>query len=152
MAISVTQNADFASGFSNVVPVKKAALTTLIFTPTNPNEFNGFSFRGQDLAANQEIDVIIQDNQGNAPQTIKFTEGGANQDFTRDGIIAALTGETIKSVELYNSGGFKEAKQFEFDQVITNGVPEPSTWAIMLVGFGGLGVALRQRRRGLATA
>jgi hypothetical protein len=26
-------------------------------------------------------------------------------------------------------------------------VPEPTTWALMLVGFGGLGVALRSRRR-----
>ncbi len=27
------------------------------------------------------------------------------------------------------------------------GVPEPASWALMLVGFGGLGVALRSRRR-----
>jgi len=27
------------------------------------------------------------------------------------------------------------------------GVPEPATWALMLVGFGGLGVSLRARRR-----
>jgi hypothetical protein len=44
-----------------------------------------------------------------------------------------------------------------FDGVITNGdgdfiihavgVPEPGAWALMLVGFGGLGAALRSRRR-----
>lgn len=27
------------------------------------------------------------------------------------------------------------------------GVPEPSTWAMMLVGFGGIGAAMRRRRR-----
>jgi hypothetical protein len=27
-------------------------------------------------------------------------------------------------------------------------VPEPATWAMMLVGFGGIGMALRRRRRG----
>jgi PEP-CTERM motif len=32
------------------------------------------------------------------------------------------------------------------------GVPEPSTWAMMLVGFVGLGFAFRQSRRKLAMA
>ena len=31
-------------------------------------------------------------------------------------------------------------------------VPEPSTWAMMLVGFGALGCAMRRRRRLLAAA
>ena len=31
--------------------------------------------------------------------------------------------------------------------VVLSAVPEPATWAMMLVGFGGLGVALRSRRR-----
>ena len=31
-----------------------------------------------------------------------------------------------------------------------SGVPEPATWAMMLVGFGGLGAALRRRRTTLA--
>ncbi len=29
----------------------------------------------------------------------------------------------------------------------TSAVPEPATWAMMLAGFGGLGVAMRRRRR-----
>lgn len=35
---------------------------------------------------------------------------------------------------------------------VNGGVPEPATWALMLVGFGGLGVALRSRRRGSVSA
>jgi hypothetical protein len=31
--------------------------------------------------------------------------------------------------------------------VITPGVPEPATWAMMLLGFGGLGAMLRSRRK-----
>jgi len=34
----------------------------------------------------------------------------------------------------------------------TPGVPEPASWALMLMGFGGLGAALRAQRRRLATA
>ena len=32
------------------------------------------------------------------------------------------------------------------------GVPEPTTWGLMIMGFGGLGVALRARRRAVAVA
>lgn len=34
----------------------------------------------------------------------------------------------------------------------SNSVPEPGTWALMLVGFGGLGLAMRARRRPLPIA
>lgn len=40
----------------------------------------------------------------------------------------------------------------EIDLATAAGVPEPSIWAILLVGFGGLGAAMRTRRRGLAVA
>jgi len=36
--------------------------------------------------------------------------------------------------------------------IIQGGVPEPATWAMMLVGFGGMGALLRQRRRQAAAA
>lgn len=144
VAISVSGNADFSNGDSTIKPVKNGLLTSLTFTPTNPNEFDSFSFRGQDLVAGQVIDVIIQDNQGNAPQTITFTEANADQDFPRQGIIAAISGETIKSIELVDSGGFKMAKEFEFD-VAAAAIPEPGTWLLMIAGFGLLGASLRRK-------
>ena len=46
-------------------------------------------------------------------------------------------------------GQFVEGSQV----IATAGVPEPATWAMMLVGFGGLGMAMRSRRRqAVATA
>jgi hypothetical protein len=39
---------------------------------------------------------------------------------------------------------------FGFDLAIGGGVPEPSTWAMMLVGFAGLGFAGYTRHRALA--
>jgi hypothetical protein len=35
---------------------------------------------------------------------------------------------------------------------VTSGVPEPATWAMMLVGFGGLGAAMRSARRSKVVA
>src|SRR5438067_7373097 len=51
---------------------------------------------------------------------------------------------------------FFELKQMTFDPVGTppppGSVPEPGTWALMLLGFGGIGMALRRsRRRGKQT-
>ncbi len=37
------------------------------------------------------------------------------------------------------------------DGVSLNAVPEPASWALMLFGFGGLGMAARRRRRGMTT-
>jgi hypothetical protein len=159
VAISATGNADFASGFSTIKPIKDGSLTTLVFTPVDPNEFDAFSFRGQDLLAGQVIDVTVQDNQGDAAETFQFTEGNASQDFARIGIAALDGTHSIQSVTIYNSGGFKEAKQFEFGCVTATadcpfggggggggGVPEPASWALMLIGVGGMGAALRRRR------
>jgi PEP-CTERM motif len=46
-----------------------------------------------------------------------------------------------------------------YDQIVMNtlgwtsaAVPEPGTWALMLIGFGGLGAAMRSRRKAIATA
>ncbi|MEW5687188.1 MAG: PEPxxWA-CTERM sorting domain-containing protein [Pseudomonadota bacterium] len=35
---------------------------------------------------------------------------------------------------------------------VNTGVPEPATWALMIMGFGAAGVTLRRRRTGLAAA
>ena len=147
IAISVSGNADFASGFSNIVPIKGGSLNDITFTPTNPDEFSDFSFRGQDLMAGQTIEVVVTDQNGNV-QTIPFTEPSANADFARIGIVG-MAGETIKSVVIENSGGFKEGKQFEFSLAA---VPEPSTWALLIGGFGMVGGALRRRRTAPLTA
>jgi hypothetical protein len=148
VTIAVIGNADFASGNATIKPIKDGAkLTDLIFTPTDPTAFDSFSFRGMDLLANQTIVVTVTDQNGGVSDPVDFLEPTKNADFARIGVIAALAGETIKSVEIYNSGGFKESKQFAFDVAAPAGVPEPATWGLMLVGFAALGSALRAARR-----
>jgi hypothetical protein len=38
------------------------------------------------------------------------------------------------------------------DNVSISAVPEPAQWAMMLMGFGGLGVVMRSRRKAVAAA
>jgi hypothetical protein len=54
-------------------------------------------------------------------------------------------GEEGGTLTLANSQGWSNAVLY----TPPGGVPEPATWAMMLMGFGTIGVALRRRRRGL---
>jgi hypothetical protein len=39
------------------------------------------------------------------------------------------------------------SNSFEIDNLLVRSVPEPATWALMLLGFAGIGVALRRARK-----
>ena len=64
-------------------------------------------------------------------------------------------GTTIQIVNTAQGGSYKLDGYGDFIE-ITRGqavaVPEPATWGLMLLGFGGLGAALRRRRASLALA
>ena len=53
--------------------------------------------------------------------------------------------------DAYDTNRFVVPGFFAFDPVPT-AVPEPSTWAMMLLGFTGLGFAFRQSRRKVSFA
>ncbi len=43
-----------------------------------------------------------------------------------------------------------DTNSFEFDNVAMGAVPEPTTWAMMILGFGVIGAAIRRRRTTVA--
>lgn len=64
--------------------------------------------------------------------------------------IIAPTGTVYTSANITAASGFgfTDFKQLRFDNFAA--VPEPATWAMMLLGFGGIGIAMRRRRRNAA--
>jgi hypothetical protein len=138
--ISTIGKVDTGNGFSNIVPVKDGSLTLALFSPENPLGFSDFSLRGQLVKAGT-FTFTVQDDQGNPAQSFVF-DTGKDDDFTRVGVVS-FDGETIKSVAV--TGDFKELKQIEFSPAIS-AVPEPTTWALMLLGFGAMGFAGYRRR------
>jgi PEP-CTERM motif-containing protein len=143
VTVTTVGNVDTGDGFSNIKPIKDGSLTSLTFTPADPNLFADFSFRGQlEANAGGHVLLTVQDNQGNAPQVFSFSNLGANADFDRIGIVAAPgSGETIKSITLNSL--FREQKQNEFS--LAGAVPEPETYAMLGLGLALLGIALRRR-------
>jgi hypothetical protein len=65
--------------------------------------------------------------------------------------LVAVNGEVITDVQITDTGnnGFSDIRQFRIGGIAGPNVPlpEPATWAMMLVGFGAAGVAMRRDRR-----
>ena len=73
---------------------------------------------------------------GNGAQALPLT----NQRFTFP--LSGLDTD-LQSIELYSNGKAFEADDFAFK----SGVPEPATWAMMIMGFGAVGGMARSARR-----
>ena len=74
--------------------------------------------------------------------TSGFGTGGANDDVHIP-TTAVLPGH---SYHLFVSGSIPKGDKAAYDvNLITSGVPELSTWAMMIIGFGGVGLQMRRR-------
>jgi hypothetical protein len=66
-------------------------------------------------------------------------------------LVSAINGETFHSLSFTSSGNLSHVQQVRVD--IAGGVgavPEPATWAMMVLGFVGIGF-MAYRRRGHAS-
>jgi hypothetical protein len=121
-------------------------VTDYTTTPAHWTEPNGASHgQGGDLVFTVHNDAGL-------------TFAGVGASLAPSGQVVALgTGEHFKS----NAGGWWFSADI-YDgrtgltynvaarDAFAGGIPEPATWTMMLMGFGGLGAMLRHRRRSLA--
>lgn len=102
--------------------------------------------------------LSINSTTGGVTTTDNFTAAGLGfpvtngaQNFSQyvrfDGTTA---GTRINSVTFSNTPSIDAFESANFS--ITAPVPEPATWALMLVGFGGIGFAMRRRKSKVATS
>ena len=112
-------------------------LTTFQFYMGSPDDYNSITFNFVDSS----IDPITLSGAaiwGGSPQG----NGDQSQGFT----VNYTFSSQVKSVNFASS-----QNSFEFDK-LAGGVPEPASWALMILGFGGAGAALRGQRRRQAAA
>jgi hypothetical protein len=73
---------------------------------------------------------------------------GNGQNFVT---IDAINGESIEYLTLSAPGGFTDIRQFAAIFLPAIAVPEPDSWAMILLGFGAVGFALRRRKQTQST-
>jgi hypothetical protein len=94
------------------------------------------------------MDVVLTTSAGDT-KTISISNANGSNIFD----IIAGAGESFTSASFQTTvpNGFVDFKQLRL--VLAGGtapVPEPATWGMMLLGFAGIGMAMRRRRSGSA--
>jgi hypothetical protein len=146
-----TDSLDFANGFATITPSAKggkASFSNLDISVLG-HTFTDLIFDLQMVKPKSgSPDLTIEAWDGSTLEgSFTYSASGTppivlNHDADISFIVEALSGTVLTKVDLFSTSGIKEAKHFE-----VSGVPELSTWAMMLVGFSGLGFAGYRKTR-----
>lgn len=140
-AVSVTSNETISTSSSNGQASFTAADGTLDIGSillTNGGTFTSAEFNLFNASANTTSVAITVNG-----VTQNFNIGNGQNFFG----IQATGGDTISSISFNTNGsGVQDLRQVRLGGVAA-AVPEPGTWALMLLGFGAVGVSMRRRRR-----
>lgn len=126
-----------SNGQSRFVPVDGSPLDMGTIFLTDGGTFTSAEFNLFGAASDTTSVAITVNGQ------VQNFDIGNGQNFFG---ITATGGDTISSISFNTNGsGVTDLRQLRIGGV-TAAVPEPGTWALMLFGFGAVGVSLRRRR------
>ncbi|THD57889.1 PEPxxWA-CTERM sorting domain-containing protein [Phenylobacterium sp.] len=122
------------------------ALTSFSFYMGSPDTYNGVVFTivgvngtTQTLSGEQiwcsaaQISASTCPNSGDGNQGVGYT------------VTYTFAPDAVKAIEFTSS-----SNSFEFDNLSGVSVPEPASWALMIMGFGAAGAMVRSRRKAVA--
>lgn len=130
---------------STLNPNDTLLLQSLNFGLANGGTFNNLEFNlfnGGGTAGT--VNFSLTDNGGQVFDFMNLALGGGENFFGFQGV----NGQSIANVSFTTTVGIVDVRQIRLDESqIAAAVPEPSTWAMMLMGFGAIGAGMRRRRR-----
>lgn len=95
---------------------------------------------------NVDFDVTITTLLNGVLTSSTYTGLATFNGQNRFGVVAGAN-EVITGVTINSTTGFGSFKQLRIDLANAPAVPEPATWAMMLLGFGGIGMTMRRKQR-----
>jgi len=123
-------------------PNDTLALSTLSFSLANNHTFNNLEFNVFGGGATA-VSFLLTDNLGNP---FSFLNEGLKNGSNFFGF-QGINGESIASITMsFNSTGIDDVRQIRLDETVTAAVPEPSTWAMLILGFLGVGFMAYRRK------
>jgi hypothetical protein len=129
-----------ATRFMYVLGGSSATLTTPLLTSFSMyigsvDTYNSITFKGangyEETVTGSQLVAVANGNQSSAQTNRRFYF-----DFGSDKVNQVIFSSSSNS--------------FEFDNIAAGAVPEPATWAMLIMGFGFVGMALRRRQPGVA--
>jgi len=126
---------DGSPGTLNLTPF--GDITSLSFVWGSVDAYNTLQFCQDAACAN-----VLASFTGN--QIVNPADGDRTDPHTNPLVTFLLTGSDVTNFNYLRLNSTQNA--FEIDNLRINPVPEPATWAMMLVGFAGIGMSLRRRR------
>jgi len=140
-----------AQGQARIEPVN-SSLNSLNIAATDGGTFDFIEFNLFN-GGTTPVTVTGIDQSGTA---FSFTFGDdPGENLNGENFFVAMTdaAQSIRSIS-FTGSAFTDIRQIRVGpNAAISAVPEPATWAMMLLGFGGIGVSLRRRRnRGVVQA
>ena len=132
----------FGGSFLAAGPTSGALATLTFLSPTNYLNFLWGSPDSYNL-------LTVNTSAGTqtfTTQSLGFLSNNGNQSYSQYVQFQGIGNTTINSISFTNSPMVDAFESANFAVAVT-AVPEPAAWAMMIVGLGGIGFALRRRAK-----
>ncbi len=142
-------------GTLNTPDVQFGTSTSFNWHPFGEFDFGSDSTGSLSVAASGTYTFSLVSDDGSQAfidSVLVVDDGGAHGPNASVGSVFLTAGVHSFEVQFFECCGGASGVDFNLPSGVTftNGVPEPGVWALMLVGFAGLGAALRRRRPAIA--